>query len=46
MTLLVVFFTAVLFGMAGYYVGYMTGTEKEHDRLCTQFMREKREDRK
>ena len=40
MTLLVVFFTAVLFGMAG----YLTGAEREHDRLCEQWMRERRED--
>ena len=46
MTLFVVFITAVPFGMAGYYIGYMTGTEREHDRLYTQFMRERREDGK
>ena len=44
MTLFVVFITAILFGMAGYYIGYMTGTEKEHNRLCEQWMRERRED--
>ena len=37
---------SIVIGLVAYYVGYMTGTEREHDRLCTQFMREKREDRK
>ena len=35
---------SLVIGLIAYYIGYMTGTEREHDRLCTQFMREKRED--
>ena len=35
---------SVITGLICYYVGYMLGTEREHDRLCTQIMREKRED--
>lgn len=31
-------------GLIAYYIGYMTGTEREHDRLCEQWLREKRED--
>lgn len=37
---------SLIIGLVAYYIGYMTGTEREHDRLCTQFMREKREDNK
>ena len=39
-------FLVIPVGLGAYYIGYTTGTEREHDRLCTQFMREKREDRK
>ena len=35
---------SLVIGLIAYYVGYMTGTEREHDRLCEQWMRERRED--
>ena len=37
---------SLVIGLIAYYIGYMTGTEREHDRLCEQFMREQREDKK
>jgi hypothetical protein len=43
-TLIITSVCSLIIGLVAYYIGYMTGTEREHDRLCTQFMREKRED--
>ena len=37
---------SLVIGLIAYYVGYMTGAEREHDRLCEQWLREKREDKK
>ena len=34
----------IVVGSVCYYIGYMSGTEKEHDRLCEQWMKENRED--
>lgn len=36
----------LVIGMIAYYMGYMEGTEREHDRLCEQWMKERREDKK
>lgn len=35
-----------IIGTVAYYIGYMTGVEREHDRLCEQWMKENREDNK
>ena len=37
---------SLVIGLIAYYIGYMTGTEREHGRLCEQWMRERREDGK
>ena len=39
-------FLVIPVGLGAYYIGYTTGTEREHDRLCEQWLREKREDKK
>ena len=43
-TLIITSICSLIIGLIAYYMGYMTGAEREHDRLCTQFMRERRED--
>lgn len=43
-TLIITSICSLIIGLVAYYIGCMTGAEREHDRLCTQFMREKRED--
>lgn len=46
MEILITMICSIIVGIVCYYIGYMTGTEKEHDRLCTQWMREHKEDNK
>lgn len=46
LTFIITSICSLIIGLIAYYVGYMTGAEREHDRLCEQFMRERREDRK
>ena len=36
----IVCFLVIPVGLGAYYVGYMTGTEREHDRIYTKFTRE------
>lgn len=40
----VIMVISVIVGTVCYYMGYTTGTEREHDRLFEQWLREKRED--
>jgi hypothetical protein len=43
-TLIITSICSIVIGLVAYYMGYMTGAEREHDRLCEQWMRERRED--
>lgn len=35
-----------IIGTVSYYIGYMAGVESEHERLCEQWMKENRENKK
>lgn len=46
LSLILTIVCSLVIGLIAYYLGYTTGSEREHNRLCEQWMKERREDGK
>lgn len=46
LTLIITSICSLIIGLVAYYMGYMTGAEREHIRMIERVERERREDRK
>lgn len=46
MEILILIVCSIIIGLVSFYFGYMLGTEREYDRLCSKWMRGNLEDLK